>query len=118
LAFHHGGDVNLLFVCTLNKARSTTAASLYRRTPGISVRSAGTSDRAVHQLNETDLIWADRVVVFEAEHELWIRATFEGDLPEIAQAGIPDEYNAGDPALVAELSEALTPLLGPPGNPT
>ncbi len=110
--------MNVLFVCTLNKARSITAERLYRRTPGLSVRSAGTSDRAAHQINEADLAWADRVVVFEVEQERWIRATFGGDLPEIVDVGVADEYNADDPALIAELTDALTPLLGPPGKPT
>ena len=106
--------MNVLFVCTLNKARSVTAARLYRRTPGLSVRSAGTSDRAAHQINEADLTWADRVVVFEMEQERWIRTTFGGDLPEIVDAGVPDDFHVDDPELVAELTDALTPVLGPP----
>ena len=63
------GVVKVLFVCTLNKARSVAAERIYRHTPGISVRSAGISDRAAHQITEADLVWADRVVVFEPEHE-------------------------------------------------
>ncbi len=106
--------MNVLFVCKLNKARSVTAERLYRRTPGLSVRSAGTSDRAAHQINEADLAWADRVVVFEVEHERWIRATFDGDLPKIVEVGVPDEFNADDPELIAELTDALIPMLGPP----
>ena len=108
--------VKVLFVCTLNKARSVAAERLYRRTPGLSVRSAGISDRAAHQVTEADLVWADRVVVFEAEHERWIRATFSGDLPEILDAVVPDDFNDGDPALESELIDALTPLLGTPGR--
>jgi protein-tyrosine phosphatase len=109
--------VNVLFVCTLNKARSVTAERLYRRTPGLSVRSAGIDERAAHQVNEADLAWADRVVVFEAKHERLIRDTFAGDLPEIIDVGVPDIFNAEDPALVAELVEVLTPVLGASGNP-
>lgn len=108
--------MNVLFVCTLNKARSVTAERLYRRTPGLSVRSAGTSDRAAHQVNEADLAWTDRVVVFEVEQERWIRVTFGGDLPEIVDVGVPDDSNADDPALVAALTDALMPLLGLPGR--
>ncbi len=106
--------MNVLFVCTLNKARSVSAARLYRRTPGLSVRSAGTSDRAAHQINEADLAWSDLVVVFEVEQERWIRTTFGGDLPEIVDAGVPDDYNADDPALIAELTDALSPMPGLP----
>lgn len=87
---------------------------MYRRTPGISVRSAGISDRAAHQVVEADLIWADRVIVFESEHERWIRKIFTGDLPEIVDVGISDDYLADDPELVAELTEVLSPVLGRP----
>ena len=106
--------MNVLFVCTLNKARSVTAERMYRRAPGISVRSAGISDRAAHQVVEADLIWADRVIVFESEHERWIRKIFAGDLPEIVDVGNPDDYLADDSELIAELTEALSPVLGRP----
>ncbi|MCK6491274.1 MAG: hypothetical protein L6R48_23730, partial [Planctomycetes bacterium] len=59
-------------------------------------------------------VWADRVVVFEAEHDRWIRATFTGDLPEIIDAGVPDDFTVNDPALSAELIEALAPVMGKP----
>lgn len=108
--------MNVLFVCTLNKARSITAERLYRRTPGIAVRSADTSDRAVHRVNEADLAWADRVIVFEPAHERWILDTFGGDLPEIVEAWVEDDYVAEDPALIAELTDVLPSLLGPPGR--
>jgi len=61
--------MNVFFDCTLNKARSVVAERLYRRTPGLSVRSAGTSDRSAHQLTEADLVWADKVVVFDRMRE-------------------------------------------------
>lgn len=108
--------MKILFVCTLNRARSVVAERLYRGTRGMQVRSAGTSDRAAHQLNEDDLAWADRVVVFEPAHERWIRETFTGDLPEIVDAGVRDDFNPSDPALIAALRDALDPLLGPPGR--
>lgn len=63
-----------------------------------------------------DLAWADRVIVFEVEQERWIRATFAGDLPEIVDVGVPDEYNVDDPDLVAALTDALLPILGEPGR--
>ncbi len=106
--------MNILFVCTLNKARSVTAVKLYRRTPGLTVRSAGISDRAVHQLNEHDLAWAELVITFESKHEKWIRGTYMGDLPEIIHVGIPYNFTADAPELISELIEVLTPILGKP----
>jgi protein-tyrosine-phosphatase len=41
--------MKVLFVCTLNKARSVVAERLYRGMPGMQVRSAGTSNRAAQQ---------------------------------------------------------------------
>lgn len=47
--------MNVLFVCTLNVARSVTAERMYRGTPGMSVRSAGTSERARRHVSATDV---------------------------------------------------------------
>jgi len=109
--------MNVLFVCTLNKARSVAAERLYRRIPGLSVRSAGISPRARHQLGELDLQWADWVIVFDAAQERWIRETFAGELPRISDVGISDDYLADDPELLVQLRECLTPLLGPAPGP-
>jgi len=108
--------MNILFVCTLNKVRSVSAERLYRRTPGIAVRSAGTSDRAAHRVTKEDMTWADKVIVFTPGHEEWLRANFEGTLPPIVDIGVPDLYAAEGPRLNAELMEALTPILGSPGK--
>lgn len=108
--------MNVLFVCTLNRARSVAAERLYRRTPGLSVRSGGVDDRAAHQVTGQDLAWADRIFVFEPSHEAWIRNTFAGDLPEIVDLGIPDDFTDDDPQLVVELRESLELVLGEPGN--
>jgi predicted protein tyrosine phosphatase len=104
--------LNVLFVCTLNKARSITAERMYRRTPGIRVRSAGISERAAHQVVEADLEWADRVIVFAPEHERWIRDTFTGALPEIIDVGVADDHAVDAPGLIAELAIVLPPALG------
>ena len=103
--------MHVLFVCTLNRARSITAARLFRRHPGLQVRSAGTSERAVHRLTIDDLIWADLVIVFESQHENWLRHNFTGELPAIVNAGIPDHYLIDDPELCAELQEVIPSLL-------
>lgn len=102
--------MNLLVVCTLNKARSITAERLYRGTRGVAVRSAGTSERAGHRVDACDLAWADRILVFEAAHAAWIHERFAGDQPEISDLGIADDFPAGDPALVAAIRDGLSAL--------
>ena len=108
---HSSLIMRVLFVCTLNRARSVTAERLFRRQPGLQVRSAGISERATHPITSDDLIWADLVVVFESEQEKRIRQTFSGDLPTIVSAGIPDDYQVDDPELCAELQEVIPSLL-------
>lgn len=108
--------MKVLFVCTLNRARSIAAERLYRRMPGLMVRSAGIDARAAHQVDEQDLVWADQIYVCEAGHESWIRSTFSGDLPEIIDLGIPDEFHVDDPNLIRELRDALEPFLGEPSH--
>ena len=55
-------------------------------------------------------------MVFEVGHERSIRETFSGDLPEILDVGVEDDYTVNDRALEAALVDALLPLLGPPGR--
>lgn len=107
--------MNVLFVCTLNHARSVAAERLYRGVPGLSVRSAGTDARATHPVTDQDLLWAERVIVFEPAQEAWIRTTFAGDLPDIIDVGVPDGHSLHDPRLEAELCDALESVLGRPG---
>lgn len=46
---------NLLFVCSKNQWRSPTAEQVWRRHPGLSVRSAGTSHQARQTVSEDDV---------------------------------------------------------------
>ena len=94
---HSAITTHALFVSTLNRARSVIAERLFHRHPGLQAASAGTSDRAVHRITADDLIWADLVIVFDAEHGHSIRQGFPGSLPTIVQAGIADEYPIDDP---------------------
>lgn len=90
-------------------------SELYRSTPGILVRSAGIDARAAHLVDEDDLEWADLVVTFEPRHGEWIAYNFTGDLPQLLDLGIPDDFVVDDPGLIRELEVVLTPVLGPSG---
>ena len=85
--------------------RSATAHTLYETDPRFEVQSAGTHPTASTILNTGLLEWADGVVVMEKEHRNFIRKHF----PEvykntrIACLYIPDDYEYGQPELIAIL---------------
>ena len=51
--------MNILFICSYNKWRSPTAEQVWRKHPGLNVRSAGTSARARRAVSEADIVWAE-----------------------------------------------------------
>jgi predicted protein tyrosine phosphatase len=107
---------NVLFVCSRNQWRSPTAEQLFRRHPGLSVRSAGTSAGARRRVSYDDLRWADVVLVMESKHASRLRAEFGaalGDLP-IRVLEIPDEYGYMHPELVELLQTAVPAALDLP----
>lgn len=107
--------MNVLFVCTMNAARSIAAERMYRHTPGISVRSAGVATRARHLLTASDVEWAERIIVFEDMHRQHILDHFGLALDaKITDIGLPDEFSATNKAMLSELRELLTDLLGAP----
>lgn len=105
--------INVLFVCSRNQWRSPTAERVFKRHPLMSTRSAGTSPNARRTINESDLRWADVVMVMEHKHRQRIVATFPRlveHLP-IHVLDIPDEYREMDPELVELLEAVVPPLL-------
>lgn len=104
--------LNLLFICSRNQWRSPTAERVFRRDPRVNVRSAGTSPNARHPLNDSDVRWADTILVMEHKHRDRILAQFARlvEHTPIHVLDIPDEYRFMDPELV-ELLEAVVPSL-------
>lgn len=106
--------MNVLFVCSRNQWRSPTAEQVFRRRPGLIVRSAGTSRNARKPLSAALLQWADVVCVMEEAHKSQIVATFrqQAGRKTIYVLDIPDDYRYMDEELVALLQESVPPLLG------
>ena len=98
---------NVLFICSRNQWRSPTAEQVWRKLPGISVRSAGTSPRARRTVTVQDLHWADHIFVMEAKHKQRLKASFGRILSHkpLRVLDIPDEYRYLDPELI-EIFEA------------
>jgi predicted protein tyrosine phosphatase len=108
----------VLFVCEGNLHRSPTAERLSATTPGIQARSAGLSDLARVQVTDELLAWADVVFVMQRRLRRLLRRRFAAALAgkELVCLGVPDDFQAGQPELVAVLTERLAPHLGPPAG--
>jgi len=105
--------MNVLFVCSHNQWRSPTAEKIFQRSPGMEVRSAGTSRAARHQISLADIRWADQILVMEEKHKARIIAEFRAvtQYKTIHVLDIPDDYKFMDPELVKILKESVPPLL-------
>ncbi|MBE9138968.1 phosphotyrosine protein phosphatase [Nodosilinea sp. LEGE 07088] len=99
--------MNILFICSRNQWRSPTAEAVWRKYPGISVRSAGTSPKAKRTVTASDIDWADIIFAMESKHQQRLRAEFPQLLhhKRIEVLDIPDEYHYMDFELI-EIFEA------------
>lgn len=106
--------LNVLFVCSRNQWRSPTAEQVWRRHPLLNVRSGGTSSSARHTVSDTDIDWADVVIVMEQKHKSRLVAEFARVLNNkpIHVLDIPDEYKYMDPELVELLDLSVSSVLG------
>ncbi|WP_316797150.1 protein tyrosine phosphatase [Pedobacter agri] len=99
--------MNILFVCSRNKWRSTTAETIYKNHATHQVRSAGTEPSARIKLTEKHLFWADIIFVMEKKHRQRIIAKFGEGITDkqIIVLDIPDEYQYMDEDLIEELTQ-------------
>jgi predicted protein tyrosine phosphatase len=86
--------LKVLFVCGRNNRRSPTAEKIFKNHRRMFVRSAGVADTSKHKINESDLAWADLVLVMERKYVSRIRDAFRHleSLPPIESLDISDEY--------------------------
>lgn len=105
--------MRILFVCTANKLRSPTAEDVFREYPGIEAKSAGTNASAPRPLTKELVASADMIFVMENHHRERIRKKFKQRPPDgrIITLNIPDEYERGDPELIALLKDKIEPRL-------
>jgi predicted protein tyrosine phosphatase len=105
--------IRTLFICYYNRKRSATAERVFGRDPALDVRSAGTSDEAMVQVNERMLDWADVVFVMEDEQRRELARMFPSHaaLKRLICLEIPDKYEFLDPELVGLLQERTRPHL-------
>lgn len=103
----------LLFICSQNQWRSPTAEALFDQHPHYAARSAGTEAGARVRVTAGLLGWADAVFVMEKRHAARLHAKFGEALrgKPLLVLRVPDEYQLGDPRLVALLQAKLRPYL-------
>lgn len=94
--------MNVLFICSRNQWRSPTAEAVWRKVPGLNVRSAGTSPKARKTVTAADIRWSDVIFTMEAKHKQRLQANFRQLVrhKRIEVLDIPDEYRYMDPVLV------------------
>lgn len=105
--------LHVLFVCSRNQWRSPTAEKIYRGTPNVAVRSAGTSRSARRRLTVADLRWADLILVMEEKHAARVRAEHRDELRYKAMhvLDVPDDYHFMDAELIDLLRQKCGPLI-------
>ena len=103
---------NVLFICSRNLWRSTTAEQIFRTHPLMSVRSAGTSPNARRKVSADDIHWVDVIFVMEEKHKSRLVAEFSRLLggKTIHVLDIPDEYKYMDPELAEQLEQSVGAL--------
>jgi predicted protein tyrosine phosphatase len=94
--------IKILFVCGRNRWRSPTAERIYRDDPRVSVRSGGVNGNSQREVSESDLDWADLVLVMERRYSSRIEDRFcdRGSFPPIESLEIPDDYPPMNPELI------------------
>lgn len=105
--------MNILFICSKNQWRSPTAEQVWRRHPGLSVRSAGTNPNARHPVSSADLVWADVIFAMEEKHKSRLLAEYRSVVADktIHVLDIPDDYRYMDPELVEQLQTSVGDIL-------
>ena len=100
---------NILFICSRNKWRSPTAQKIYQKDERVTVRSGGTSPKAIHTVNEKDIRWAEIIFVMEYKHKERLKANFNRALKykKMIVLDIPDEYLYMDKALIEILKSSV-----------
>jgi lipopolysaccharide/colanic/teichoic acid biosynthesis glycosyltransferase/predicted protein tyrosine phosphatase len=107
--------MNVLFVCTENRARSPLAETLFRRLQGPDgphqTRAVGATWHAPQRLTTRDIAWADRVAVMEAQHLAVIRRYWPRHTGKVVVLDVADPFGREDAALHAVLEPKVRALL-------
>jgi predicted protein tyrosine phosphatase len=101
--------MNVLFVCSRSRRRSSTAEEVFGQYPGVEALSAGTSSDAESPISADLIEWADLVIAMESIHRRRLLKRFGPLLKvkKVAVLDIPDNYEYMDSELVRILEEKV-----------
>ncbi len=99
----------LLFICSLNQRRSTTAEWLFKNLEHYEVKSAGTEPGARVAVTPELIAWADVIFVMEQRHIQRLRQHFKSTLSgkRLICLQIPDRHGGMSLQLIELLKERL-----------
>lgn len=101
-----------MVVCGRNKKRSRTAEHIFMNDQRFRIRSVGLSVKSSRQLKETDLHWANLILVMEDDHRARILESYRYiELPDIEVLHIEDDYAYLDEELIQLLKERINATL-------
>ena len=102
--------MNLLFVCSENRLRSTTGEEVFSKYEGINAIGAGTNKDAKTPVSGELIEWADVIFVMERSHRNKVSKKFKALLKgkRMICLDIPDEYDRMDPTLVRLLENKVS----------
>lgn len=97
----------------MNQWRSPTAEKVFRKRRGVNARSVGTARSARRTISETDIGWADLILVMEQKHKSRLQEEFRDAIGRktLHVLDIPDEYRYMDGELVDLIRLKVEPLI-------
>jgi predicted protein tyrosine phosphatase len=104
-------SVVFLFVCSANVARSATAEHMARAGRCLSDSAGSDPQVAVRRLTVEMIARARRIICMEEEHRQAVLSLAPARDRDITVWNIPDIYYYCEPALMAQISARLNPLI-------
>ncbi len=99
----------VLFLCSKNKLRSTTAEIIFSNVEGWEVYSAGISNDAELHVSAEDIKWAEYIFCMEKSHKKKLCNKFSSILKDqkVISLDIADDYEYMDDKLIEMLKSKV-----------
>ena len=105
--------MNILFICSRNNWRSSTAEEIYKNRQDHKVKSAGTEPSARVRVSSKDILWADTIFAMEKKHRQRLEDRFPSETQnkKIIILDIEDKYGFMDKELIELITLSVDPYL-------